>query len=358
MPWRLPSASRPLVVPTARTVEAWVNDASPTTQASKRPRLDLGAASLADPPAAPGSRGRPSSSAAGAAAVSSATELARVGVEARARTAALANWALVVESLGDACGLGRRMISEGEPFCAASPSMVASFAGKATATLEKRFSAVRLFWRWLACSGAGALSFAEPEVFRYCQELHAEGAPARRAQACREAMGFITGTSECDLASTLGSQRLRGSALLSLRRRGLLRQRRPLTVDMVVALEKRVFEQPDEPDSLLAGSILFAIFGRTRVGDLFRSSTEPLVDKDLGPGTGFLEGALIEHKTARPGTKQAMPVVTPLLGVSGHPWAECWVAARARAGLDAATDGTLLAAPAASGGWTAVPLAT
>ena len=155
----------------------------------------------------------------------------------------------------------------------------------------------------------------------------------------------------------LSSQRLKGAALTNLRRRPLLRQRAPLSVAMVVALERSALEK-DDRDSILSSAILFTLFSRTRVGDMRRSNVEPILDILRASGEGFVDGAFLAHKTARPGTKRAMLVVAPTIGVSGLRWAEAWLQGRRCANLDASVSGTLLPAPALSGGWSTVPMST
>ena len=66
----------------------------------------------------------------------------------------------------------------------------------------------------------------------------------------------------------------------------------------------------------------------------------------------------VEHKTSKAGAKASLPVVAPLGGTSGLPWAQAWLTRRKSSGLAASVSRTLLPAPAFGGGWSAAPMST
>ena len=101
---------------------------------------------------------------------------------------------------------------------------------------------------------------------------------------------------------------------------------------------------------MLAGFALFCLYTRTRVGDASRI-IEPTVD--LRPdGSGYINAGMLEHKTSsRVRSKISLPVGGAAVGVGGSSWASHWLARRARAGLNAATDGCLMPAPGYGGSW-------
>ena len=90
---------------------------------------------------------------------------------------------------------------------------------------------------------------------------------------------------------------------------------------MLRALEGIVCDAADVRDRVLAGGLVFTTLARDRVGDLRRVAVLPFLDDLAGDNSGFVETAMVGHKTARPGCKRAMAVVAPALGVSGAPWA-------------------------------------
>ena len=129
------------------------------------------------------------------------------------------------------------------------------------------------------------------------------------------------------VADVVASRRVVGSALLSLERKKLLRQRAPLSVSMVLALE--CLACAPSRDDILAGLLLLSVFGRLSVGDMLQIDTESVLDG----GEGYLEAFMVRHKTAKPGTRRSMPVVVPTLGVSSKCWTRPRLENRAAQGL-------------------------
>ena len=283
----------------------------------------------------------------------------RLAEEETRRRKALAALADILVALGSESPLCVRLAAEGEPVCADSPSLVAVFAAKSTATLEKRINAIGFYRRWRARAGLASLSFSESELFRYFRVLAEGAAPPTRAQATREAMHLVGASFEIPLGPLLASSRLKGAATQGLARKRPLSQRSPLTVGMVAALESFVVDEAaSEEDRILAGAVLFTLFGRARVGDLARAVKEPEVDDFAGDSSGFIETSLLHHKTARPGAKRALPVTSPMLGVSGRPWAKGWLRLRALHGLDASVQGCLFPIKGPGGAWLSTPVRT
>ena len=245
------------------------------------------------------------------------------------------------------------LADSGEPFSSSSVSAVAALEPKSTETIRKRAGALRMYSGWLAASPyAGGDPFGEAAVFSYLCFLADERAPATRGATFRETINWMGGLFSFDVAATASSARVRGQAVRLLRTRGVLRQRDPLTVSMVEALEKVIHEDADDYETVVAGSALFILYARARVGDVARSMVEPVVDLAPDRSSGYCQGELLGHKTAKPGTKQSLPLVAPAFGVVGRDWASPCLAARARQRLHAPSAGTLLQAPSASGGWT------
>ena len=85
---------------------------------------------------------------------------------------------------------------------------------------------------------------------------------------------------------------------------------------MVMELEKAVAEDEGrgELDALVAGAVLFVVYGWVRAGDLRQCIEEP--ELDLTEFVGFLETHFTEHKTARAGTKRAPPIACSADGLT------------------------------------------
>ena len=250
--------------------------------------------------------------------------------------------------------------SEGA-FTASSVTLEAILAVKKTGTIQKRASSLRMYAAWFSTTGRQADSFfSEPAVFAYLVHLHADKAPATRAAALREAVNFFGGTFNLNVSAISASGRIRGMSCKLLRTRGEVRQRKPLTVKMVIALEKVLADNAASAnsDALHAGTALFAVFARARVGDLRRCSVEPVLDMTDDNLTGYIETRFAEHKSARPGSRRALPIVAAAFGLTGIPWASLWLEARAAAGVSAPDSGSLTPALGVGLNWLKVAYLT
>jgi len=268
----------------------------------------------------------------------------------------LDGFAELVRDFGSMSGLLRRMQDSGEEVSGRAPSLIAALSGKSTATLAKRLCSLRLLRRWFRDVGKESFALTEATLFEYFEAVERDKGPPGRPQALREALAFASGALELQTKG-LDSSRVRGSALKSLERRPEIQQRAPLTVEMVAHLE-RIAANPLDSDSLMAGALCFTLFGRARVGDIRRGIREPTLDERSGNQGGFVQTELLAYKTARPGTKRAMPIVAPLCGVTAAPWAQTWLRSRAAEGLVARDGFGLFAARLASGGWSTLSLST
>ena len=75
---------------------------------------------------------------------------------------------------------------------------------------------------------------------------------------------FLGSVFEIDVAAVASSKRLAGLATRNLKRKEALRQRDPLTVDMIKLLEAAAAEPPSV-DAVLAGSALFCLYVRSHL---------------------------------------------------------------------------------------------
>ena len=278
----------------------------------------------------------------------SAAKRARASVDDRAQ--AIATIFEVVRRAAPLPAILAAVLAEEGSLCPASSSIRAMVAKKATATLQRRASSLRLYADWLSASGvADDLIFVEPTVYRYLRELVDGECPPTRPGHFLSSLNFIDGVFGFDMKPVRSSSRVQGLCADSLRR-NTITQRRPLSVDVVKVLERIVSADAGSgnPDGIYAGTALFAVYSRCRVGDLCRCAVEPTLD--LTDGGGFVETFFLEHKSAKPGSRRALPIVAPVLGLTSK-WACEWMAARSAAGLDAARAGTLVPARSTEGRW-------
>ena len=272
--------------------------------------------------------------------------------DAKRREKALAGWEELLSSDPSLTELGRQL-ADAEDGKEAADTLRYSFAEKATATLEKRLTSLRLYGRWAAASGIqGALPKSEGDVYKYVRALEEAGAPPTRAQSFVEATRFAFGVAGAEpMIKALLSSRVLGATLASSSRKRLLLQCAPLSVKALALLEHLVLTSSSSRQAVMAGNFLFLAHTRARYSDLVRVQKEPRLD--IAGGQGYVETfASSEHtKTGRAKKKRRreVPVVGLAFGLLGGPWAQTWLEARSKEGLDAATDGTLFPARSKDG---------
>ena len=292
--------------------------------------------------------------------VSAAVAECRPQKEQEARTRALSIFADLANDYFGTAVLIRDVLVEEGPLSAASPSLAAMFMAKSTGTLIKRSISLRQYQAWFCTTEFIAQQFfSEPAAFAYVTFLYTNRAPATRAASFREACNMVGTVFGVDAVAIRSSSRVHGLTCRQLRQRAEVRQRAPFTVQMVKTFETILLKEAlrHTDDAVIAGAACFAIFARARIGDLRKCQVEPVLDLAKDNVNGFLETRFRDHKTARPGSRSAMPITAPMLGVLDEPWGPAWRAVRASLGLDAAAQQTLLPARGANG-WLAVHFTT
>ena len=253
-----------------------------------------------------------------------------------------------------------KIVSEEGAFNATSESVQALFFVKKTSTIQRRFSSLRIYAQWFETEALAPEQFVdEGIVFRYVKFLHSENAPATRASSLREALNFLGGVLSVDLTDMQKSTRIKGMCCRLQRSGHAVRQRDPLSKAMLEDLEILLAKgaEAGAVDSVLAATALFCVYARTRVGDLRKCINEPIMDMAEDRSCGTLETKFFDHKTARPGTRKALPVAAPVFGVTKVCWGEHFVTARRAADLRAEDGGGLVPALGPVG-WQPVPYTT
>jgi hypothetical protein len=272
---------------------------------------------------------------------------------------ALRTWRGILAEMGEASRLSMQLVACESPLLA-NRSFAAAFFGKPSSTLVRRAGSLRLYIRWAHATGRPPFPLSEDTVFRYFDDLNMEGAPPTRAASFKESLNFSKGYVGLEgVTEVLSSRRIQGAALVSFARKRGTRKRLVLTKAELLSVED-FLSNPSGPqrDRILAGFLLFCVYGRLRVGDASRISSEPVLDVS-STGEGYIESGMLEHKTSsRVKSRLVLPVAATAVGVGGTHWAEVWLALRKAAGLDAAVSKTLMQAPGLEGSWTAKRLPT
>ena len=234
--------------------------------------------------------------------------------------------------------------------------------GKAVATLKKRLSASSKYVAFCCKEGMSGFPLDVQPVLEYTTELletsKTHGALAGFLESC----GFlihVLGVREINGA--MSHPVLKGRIRKARIDRPPRRQARAMTVTETCSLEDFVCNRGNSAhDRYAAGCFLFAIYSRSRLGDL-RSVKGFTIFCEEGWHLGLLECVSLSHKSRSYGNAMGLelPLIAPAKALNEEPWARAWVEASRAAGCDLAAlrDGSpLLQAPLVSGEWSGYPI--
>lgn len=272
--------------------------------------------------------------------------------DAERRGCVLRAWERILAAQPEASVLGAQLAAAQDD-AEAEDTLRYAFHQKATATAEKRLGSIQLYRKWAVAAGFGeVLPTDEKAIYAYVRALEAERAPATRAQSFIEAVRFLSGVAglSINLQEALSS-RVLGATMASADRKRLLLQSPALTVQALATMENFVLESQDEESVVVIGGFVFMVHCRFRYKDTVRLQQEPTLD--VLDNKGYVQTvAVSEHIKSGQGKRRRrreVPVVGSAFGLLGRPWAQRWLQARAKFGLNAAQDGTLLPARSQSG---------
>ena len=138
------------------------------------------------------------------------------------------------------------------------------------------------------------------------------------------------------------SRRVAGLAEMLVKRAPVISQAEPLTVEQVKQLERLCCSTEPLQDKVVIGGMLVMIYGSARASDMSRTvkiilDMDPHADtlKPDSEPSGYIELGVLGNKGARKDTHRRMllPVVAPLVTLSGCKWWESWLEARSALGL-------------------------
>ena len=207
-------------------------------------------------------------------------------------------------------------------------SMIEDLLGhKAPATLRKRYRSIAGYDGFLK-SRQMEFPGTEDSLYVYLCQMRDEGKPASSRKSLLEAITFVRFVLGMQDLKSLGeSRRCHGSARQKdFRPR---KQASPFSVDELTRLHL-VLEKDQEPwNRVMAGTVLLAVYGRTRWEDLEHAETL-IVDRDSAGTAAFIEAGVGVHKTmgAKLMKGQLLPIVAPAVGVVDGNWVEQYMQAR------------------------------
>lgn len=205
------------------------------------------------------------------------------------------------------------------------------------------------FVLWCVKNGRGLFPLEEPSLYDYLKHLKAmpKSSPSS-GKAFLEALRFagdVLGLKSDEYA--LRSTRVSGLAEELARSAPVVVQADALTVMQVCKLERMIESTPSVCDRVLLGGMLALLYscGRASDGDrtvriLWDVVDESLLDRIEGP-PGFIELGVLASKGAKSLRlrRQLLPLIIPMVSVSGVPWWEHW--AKSRKDLDMGVEGEL-----------------
>jgi hypothetical protein len=263
------------------------------------------------------------------------------------RQVAVKMWHDIVMELPDCSVLGKQIAQ-------ARPQDIGvilndTLEGKSTSTLKTRAYSLMKLREWTAEKGLKFLPIQEEVLYSYMCDQRASKAPATRLTKLREALNFAKFTVGLQFSEDVtSSKRLAGVALSMMKRKRKLRQRDPFTAQDVIKMEKIVSTSGRSPSEIVfMGYVLFLIHTRSRFSDAMHVVDEPVVRDS------YVEAISPSYKTMGAKSRRGrwLEMVGPANGVSGEPWAQKWLEARASLGLAAGNDWPLMPTQTTTGAW-------
>ena len=212
-------------------------------------------------------------------------------------------------------------------------SFSAALSMKATSTLIKRSLDLMRFKTWCNLHNKQFIPFSECILWQFLRELQMTAKPSG-PQSILQAINFAI--------HVLGCQ-TEGPSLASVRIKGLcsghkamalnIRHAPPLQVVQIIYLENLCCSSEDAYSKLLFGSILIALYARSRWKDLQGAHSIECDPDDFAPQ--FIELPSQHFKTASMLAKKLhfLPITALVFSISGQPWIHHYIQARRDLGL-------------------------
>ena len=230
-------------------------------------------------------------------------------------------------------------------------TLLECLAKKATSTLMKRLGSLRRYVEFCLEEDVMPFPLEEQSMYTFMQALKDKaciGASSGRSflEAVRfaGAMLGLKSTGQC-----MVSARLAGLGELLSKQVKPTVQAAPLTAKQIVALEQLCCGGESLHDRVISGGVLLMIFGCARASDVSRAVriTVDRVDASVvladSEPCGYIEIGVLGHKGARTTQHKRMllPVVAPMMSISGGQWWDSWLEARMALQLEVSGDVSL-----------------
>ena len=208
---------------------------------------------------------------------------------------------------------------------------------KSPRTAIKRADTLRKYFRWVVSRNCTPWPILSSRVLAYLSKEGGKPA-ATTGLSLLESFRFAQFVMGIEIGrDVLADPQILGRVKILGVQRSEVQQARPLLCSEVSMLERFMESSRSAGDLYVAGCCLFAIFSRSRWSDL-KYMHKISVDRfavDSEP-YGFVEGTTKFHKTSTTMERKAryMPLVCPLLGITGIDWVPLWMDAATSLGFD------------------------
>ena len=229
-------------------------------------------------------------------------------------------------------------------------TVVECLSRKATSTVGKRLGAIGRFAEFCAARALSPFPLDDSCMHAYLLSLSTDArARGSSGKSFLEAVRFTS--SMLGLRSKelqLISQRVTGLADALVKQAPVIEQAVALTVEQIKKVELTCCNSESLQDRALLGGILLMIYGSARASDMARAikllvdrDVRHLNERDANEPEGFIELAVLGNKGARSDVHRRMllPVVAPMMSLSGAKWWDAFLEARMALGLE--TEGRL-----------------
>ena len=208
---------------------------------------------------------------------------------------------------------------------------------KSPRTAIKRADTLRKFFKWVISRDCSPWPIFSSRVLTYLSKEGGNPA-ASTGIALLEAFRFAHFVMGIEIGhDVMADPQILGRVKRLGVQRSEVRQARPLLCSEVATLEKFMQSSKSVGDSYIVGCCLFAIFSRSRWSDMkymYKIHVDRyIVDKQP---FGFVEGTTKFHKTSTSMERKTryMPLVCPVLGITGIEWVPLWMDAAVQLGFD------------------------
>ena len=244
---------------------------------------------------------------------------------------AIDKWLRIFEILGYPGLLGDALATE---LCledgGRSRDMVRDSMGiKSPRTAIKRAQTLLKYFTWMQSTFDDWNPWMSVRCIDYMAIGNSKGPVASRGTSLLEAFRFCKFVMSIPVPDELlASPLVKGRAMRLSAEQAEYHPARSLKAFEVASLEKLMMTDMDPIDKYMLGAVLFCLFSRSRWSDV-KFIHQLWIEEDSHDGEifGFVEGRTQHHKSATSVTKKRrfMPLVCPLLGITGCNWVESWM---------------------------------